>query len=77
MVGLCSICFRSKAKTSDAKGMPTDSNPAYGQMDVIKGNVSTDGNPVYEEMEVRGQQVNGYELCDLPSSQPQEPIYDN
>ena len=39
--------------------------------------MSTEPNPAYEQSSVREQEVNDYELCDIPSSQPQELVYED
>ena len=38
--------------------------------------ISIDDNPAYGKRELQ-EQDNGYELCDLPNSSTQEPVYDN
>ena len=64
--------------------MPISNNPAYGQTKITEAvgegmYVSMDENPAYGERKSREQlqQVNEYELCDLPSPSSQEPVYDN
>ena len=52
---------RSEVKSADSEGM-------Y---------MSTEPNPAYGQSSVQGQEVNDYELCDIPSPQPQEPVYED
>ena len=37
----------------------------------------TEPNPAYRQSSVWEQEVNDYELCDIPSPQPQEPVYED
>jgi len=39
--------------------------------------MSIEPNPAYGQSSVREQKVNDYELCDIPSPQPQEPVYED
>ena len=39
--------------------------------------MSTQSNPAYGQSSVEEQEVHDYELCDIASPQPQEPIYED